>query len=340
MKLLETKREYIMEEDRDFDSAHASTLIKLPNGDILAAWFAGSAESKPDVAIWMSRRTADGWERPFMVADTWNIPLWNPVLFRREDGRIFLFYKEGVTIPGWRTLYKTSDDDGHTWTAEKEVVPGDIGGRGPVKNKCITLSNGNILAPASIEANLWDAFTDISTDGGETWQKSAMVPVRHTSYDVVDRLWDKHLCYGKGIIQPTLWESAPGKVHMLLRSTSSSIFRSDSEDYGKTWCTAYQSGLPNNNSGLDLVKLKNGYLVLAYNPVGNLPGLHKGPRTPLILSLSKDNGETWEELLVLENTPGGYAYPAIICDDEKQELHVTYTWKRERIVYWKIKYEL
>ena len=52
------------------------------------------------------------------------------------------------------------------------------------------------------------------------------------------------------------------------------------------------------------------------------------------------NGETWEELLTLENAPVGYAYPAIICDDEKQELHLTYTWKRERIVYWNIKYEL
>ena len=340
MKLLEAKKEFIMEDDRDFDSCHASTLIKLPCGDILAAWFGGSAEKHPDVAIWMSRRTADGWERPFIVADTWNIALWNPVLYRRADGRIFLFYKEGVTIPGWRTMVKTSDDDGRTWTTEKELVPGNIGGRGPVKNKPITLSNGDILAPASVESGtLWDAFTDISRDG-ETWVKSPLVPLRRGDYNNVDRPLNKYLCFGDGIIQPTLWESAPGKVHMLLRSSSSAIFRSDSEDYGRTWCTAYQSGLPNNNSGIDLVKLANGYLVLAYNPVGNLPNYHKGPRTPLALALSKDNGETWEELLVLENTPGGYAYPAIICDDEKQELHVTYTWKRERIAYWNIKYEL
>jgi len=340
MKLLETKKEFIVEEDRDFDSPHASTLIRLPNGEILAAWFSGSWEKSPDVAIWMSRRTADGWQRPYIIADTRGIALWNPVLFRSEGGRIFLFYKEGETIPGWRTLVKTSDDDGMTWSDAKEVVEGDIGGRGPVKNKCITLSDGTILAPASLEGALWDAFTDISTDGGESWTMSKLVPLRRATYDVVDRLWDKHLCYGKGVIQPTLWESAPGKVHMLLRSTSSAIFRSDSEDYGRTWCTAYQSGLPNNNSGIDLVKLQNGYLVLAYNPTGNLPCYYKGPRTPLILSLSKDNGETWEELLTLENAPGGYAYPAIICDDEKQELHLTYTWKRERIVYWNIKYEL
>ena len=341
MKLLETQKEFIVEEDRDFDSPHASTLIRLSNGDILSAWFAGSWEKGPDVAIWMSRRTKDGWQKPWIVADTRGIALWNPVLFQRQDGRIFLFYKEGATIPNWRTLVKISDDEGKTWTDSRELVEGDqIGGRGPVKNKCITLSDGTILAPASLEGETWDAFVDISTDGGDSWNMSQLVPLRRADYHVVDRLPDRRLCYGKGVIQPTLWESAPGKVHMLLRSTSSAIFRSDSEDGGKTWCTAYQSGLPNNNSGIDLVKLHNGNLVLAYNPTGNLPNYYKGPRTPLVLSLSTDNGESWQQILTLENEPGGYAYPAIICDDVHQELLLTYTWKRERIVFWRIRYEL
>ena len=341
MKLLETQKEFIVEDDRDFDSPHASTLIRLSNGDILAAWFGGSWEKGPDVAIWMSRRTADGWQRPYIIADMRGIPLWNPVLFQRQDGRIFLFYKEGTTIPHWCTKVRTSDDEGITWTPSRELVEGDcIGGRGPVKNKCITLSDGTILAPASLEGETWDAFVDISRDGGDHWQMSQLVPLRRASYDVVDRLPDRRLCYGKGVIQPTLCESPPNQVHMLLRSTSSAIFRSDSNDGGKTWCTAYQSGLPNNNSGIDLVKLENGDLVLAYNPTGNLPNYYKGPRTPLILSYSKDNGQTWEELLTLENTPGGYAYPAIICDPQNKELLLTYTWKRERIVFWRIKYQL
>ncbi len=341
MKILKTKKEFIVEEKRDFDSPHASTLIRLKNGDILAAWFGGSWEKNPDVAIWMSRRTAGGWQKPYVIADTWGVALWNPVLFQREDGRIFLFYKEGATIPQWFTKVRISDDEGQTWSEPRELVEGDrSGGRGPVKNKAITLSDGTILAPASVESEVaWDAFVDISRDGGESWTKSPFVPLRRTDYHVIDRPYDKHLCYGKGIIQPTLWESAPGKVHMLLRSTSSAIFRSDSEDGGKTWCCAYACGLPNNNSGLDVVKLGSGELVLAYNPTGNLPGYYKGPRTPLCLALSGDNGESWKNILTLEDAPGGYAYPAIICDNEKKELLVTYTWKRERIVFWRIKCE-
>ncbi|MCL2571167.1 MAG: exo-alpha-sialidase [Defluviitaleaceae bacterium] len=346
MKITEHIREYIYEEDREFQSGHASTLINLPGGDVLAAWFGGSWEKGSDVAIWMSRRTAQGWQKPYVVASTWGVALWNPVLFRRLDGRILLFYKEGAIIPEWRTFIKYSDDNGETFSEAKELVADDVsGGRGPVKNKPIVLSDGTIAAPASIEGDsdglnkkgLWDCFVDLSQDGGETWQRSDLVPLRRIGFNMIDRVYDPRHCYGKGIIQPSLWESKPGHLHMLTRSTSSAIFRSDSSDGGKTWCCAYQSGLPNNNSGSDLVQLPDGSLVLAWNPVGNLPNYYKGPRTPLVLSHSTDNGKTWQQIFTLEDTQGGFAYPAIIATEK--EILLTYTWNRERIVFWRFKYE-
>ena len=51
---------------------------------------------------------------------------------------------------------------------------------------------------------------------------------------MVDRPYDRHNIYGKGAIQPTLWEDQNGLVHMFLRTTSSRIFRSDSSDGGRT----------------------------------------------------------------------------------------------------------
>lgn len=337
MEIINAKREYIVEEDREFQSGHASTLIELPGGDILAAWFGGSWEKNPDVAIWMSRRTSAGWQKPWIAADTWGVALWNPVLFRHADGRVALYYKEGKTIPEWRTLVKVSDDDGRTFGEARELVPGDVGGRGPVKNKPIALADGTIAAPASVEDDVWDSFIDLSKDGGETWEKSAMVPLRRVGYQEVDLVQDPRHCYGKGVIQPTLWESGPGHVHALMRSTSSAIFRSDSTDGGKTWCCAYHTGLPNNNSGIDLVRLPKGDLVLAWNPVGNLPNYYKGPRTPLVLSHSADNGNTWKQMYTLEDTQGDYAYPAIIANE--REILVTYTWHRERIVFWRLAYK-
>jgi predicted neuraminidase len=337
MKIISSKKEFVCSQDKPYVSGHASTLIVLSNGDVLVAWFGGSWEKGPDTAIWMARRRADGfWERPKIVADERGIPHWNPVLFQDNESKIVLYYKVGTTISEWKTYVKYSND-GHTFSKAEELVQGDVGGRGPVKNKPIIATNGDILAPASLEGNTWDCFVDISHDNGKTWIKSEFIPLRRIGYNLLDTINDKHDCYGKGTIQPTLWESRRGVVHALMRSTSSVIFRSDSYDGGKNWSLAYQSGLPNNNSGIDLVKTFQDELALVWNPVGNHPNYYKGPRTPLILSASLDNGHSWETVFEFENTDGEYSYPAIVQKGDK--LYITYTWKRKNIVFWELTME-
>ncbi|WP_199614062.1 sialidase family protein [Paenibacillus alkalitolerans] len=321
MKYVDCVKEFIFEDDRPFLSCHASTLELLPEGEVIAAWFGGTRERAGDVAIWTSRREKGGWTSPVKVADQEGVPHWNPVLFGRRDGVLFLYYKVGHNISEWTTMVMRSQDGGRTWSIPVPLVEGDMtGGRGPVKNKPIVLRDGTILAPASVEPD-WDAFVDISYDGGETWIRSETVPLDHS------RL------IGKGIIQPALWESAPGVVHMLTRSTEGAIYRSDSTDGGRTWCPAYPTSLPNNNSGIDLAKLDNGNLVLAYNPVRPESGT-KGPRTPLVIRISGDNGQTWDHEFELDRGEKQYSYPAIVADGN--DIYVTYTWRRERIAFWKI----
>jgi len=275
-------KEFIFGDNRPFASCHASTLVALEDGSVLAAWFGGSREGAGDVAIWYSKRVGGKWSPPIKVADEEGLPHWNPVLFQATNGKIFLFYKVGHIIPQWYTRYITSNDGGNTWSEPQPLVDGDRGGRGPVKNKPIRLHDGTWLAPASIEGEYWDAFVDISYDEGKTWVKSSMVPINNRQMAGGQKAKDAELPVpefsfkGKGVIQPTLWESKPGVVHMFLRSTDGFIYRSDSQDGGKTWCPAYRTSLPNNNSGIDLVRLDSGVLVLAYNPVGE----NWGPRTP------------------------------------------------------------
>ncbi len=341
MKVRNFMQEFVMREDRPFDSCHASTLLKLKDGGVLTAYFGGSWEKSPDTAIWVSRRCNDSWEPPRVAADVRGIAVWNPVLFRLRDGRIRLFFKAGKEIQDWKTYYADSCDEGETFSGPAELVPGDLsGGRGPVKNKPIRLRNGTVIAPASIERDgLWDAFADISEDDCANWEKSSPVPIRRvllnqggsTEAQVIHRPYDRHLLFGKGMIQPALWEDENGQVHMLCRTTSSRIFRSDSADGGHTWSLAYDTGLPNNNSGIDLCRLPNGVLALAYNPRENLPGYYKGPRTPLEIAVSQDNGRTFHHLVTLEDQAGNFAYPAIIADENR--IMVTYTWNRERIRY-------
>ncbi len=322
------RHEHIFTPEKWFRQCHASTLALLPDGSFAAAWFGGDYEKAANVGIWFSKCPQGGkWTDPVKVADREGIPCWNPVLYT-EDDRLLLFYKVGKEIPTWQTMLKISSDGGETWSEEQEAVPGDIGSRGPVKNKCIKLMDGAVLAPASTELSGWNAFADRSEDGCKTWTRSDNIRIVRTENE------------SAGIIQPTLWQDSEGMVHMLLRSNTGDIYKSRSADGGRTWSDAEKTGLPNNNCGIDVVRMEDGRLVLVYNPVrGNWAA-----RTPIAFSVSEDNGETWSEPQVLDHQPCGennvdheFSYPAI--STKGRDIFITYTWKRRTIAFWQIRFQ-
>jgi predicted neuraminidase len=328
----EVTNERVFGSVKPFKCCHASHLAVLGDGSVLAVWFAGSREGADDVSIWFSRRVQSSWSEPVRLEDAVQLPHWNPVLFTKEDGQLLLFYKVGRLLKEWYTLLRQSDDGGVTWSSPVELVEGDRGGRGTVRNKLIVLSDGTWLAPSSSEDGIWSASVDRSADLGQSWSMSEKICIPELDYANLDKVESgipvsEQSFYGKGVIQPTLWESAPGHVHMLLRSTECRIYRSDSSDYGLTWSDAYPTELPNNNSGIDVVKMDSGMLVLVYNPVG----VNWGPRSPLVLRTSSDNGATWANEWALESEEGEFSYPAILA--RGQDLFITYTWKRESIAF-------
>lgn len=317
--------QHLFEPESQFAQCHASTIEMLPDGTLTAAWFAGSHEKAPDCSIWFSRRENGEWTIPRKIAQGDGVPCWNPVLFW-DGGTLRLFYKVGREIPRWRTMVKESADGGKTWSPERELVPGDLGGRGPVKNKPIRLMDGTLLAPASIETETeWNAFADRSPDG-ERWEKSAAIPI------------DRAALAGKGVIQPTLWQDGTGLVHAFLRSTEGAILESHSADCGKTWSPARRTSLPNNNCGIDLVKLEDGRVVLVYNPVSG----NWAARSPIAFAVSEDNGQTFSQPQILDHVPcsrneeqAEFSYPAVIA--RRNDLYITYTWKRRTIAFWHIR---
>ena len=315
-------------------NCHASTVLPLPDGSVLAAWFGGSREGRPDVNIWAAKRTGDGWQPPVQICYRPELPHWNPVLHLQQDGTVRLFFKVGRRIASWRTFTCVSTDGGRSFSAPVPLVPGDRGGRGPVKNKCLRLSDGRLLAPASSEAHGWHCFIDTSFDDGRTWEKGRKISTGRVA-PILNRLND-YCADPVPMIQPTLWESAPGHVHLLARTAVGCAYRSDSEDYGATWCTAYPTAIPNNNSGLDLVRVPDGTLYLVSNPVAE----NWGERSPLVLSRSADNGVHFTPVLTLEpERPGSeFSYPAITAAGGT--LFVTYTYERTDLAFRMIAYEL
>jgi len=316
--------DFVFGDDRPHKECHASSIVQCADGALLATWFGGTEESDDDVGIWYAQFKDGAWAPVQRAAKVNETAHWNPVLFRDAEDRIHLFFKVGPEIPFWQSYWMTSSDNGATWTEPIELVEGDKGGRGPVRCKPIVLSDGAWLAGASTEHQGWKPFADRSADQGKTWTRSADFEV------------DRSVLRGKGAIQPTLWESEPGTVHALMRSQNGKIWRTDSEDFGKTWTPVEATELPNNNSGIDALRLDDGRLLLIYNPVG----MNWGPRTPLDLAYSKDNGETWQTIAHLENEKGlkvEFSYPAMVRT--KDGIAITYTWNRDRIRCWQIPLE-
>jgi predicted neuraminidase len=306
------RSEFIFEQV-PFASAHASTIVESGSG-LVAAWFGGTREGAPDVGIWVSRHDGGRWSQPVEVAtgqqpDGTRHPCWNPVLFEMPDKSLALFYKVGPSPQTWWGMRRRSRDAGRTWSDAERLPDGILG---PIKNKPVRLADGTVLSPTSTETpekpSKWRVHFERSADGGQSW--TVVRPPDQPGAPPIDA------------IQPSILLHPNGRLQALGRSRSQRLFETWSEDGGKTWSAVALTALPNPSAGTDAVTLRDGRHLLVYN---HTP---KG-RTPLNIAVSRD-GKTWDAALVLENEPGEYSYPAVIQTSDGL-VHVTYTWKRQRI---------
>ncbi len=326
----ENTSEFIFTE-APFASCHASTVVELRNGDLMSAWFGGSAEGHPDVAIWGSRRSSGKWSPPVELAREPDIAAYNPVLFYSKDARLWLYYKYGPHPDNWTAARKWSTDDGATWSEVDHLPAGLIG---PVRAKPLVLADGTIVSGTSVESyRSWACWIERSRDNGKSWTKSGPITVNKTGASSAPQTEAPAAVSGnsewsrtEGIIQPSVVSLGGNHLRFYARSTARTgkICIADSLDRGVTWTQARPIDLPNPNSGIDAVALKDGRVVLIFNNSDR-------HRAPLNLAVSRD-GEHFTIFQTLEDQPGEYSYPAMI-QGRDGDLHITYTWQRKRIRY-------
>ena len=237
----------------DYPSCHASTIVSLPDGDLLAAFYAGSVEKSPDVAILLSRYQAQdaSWSMPRVVVDVPDKSVGNPVLFLDPSGVVWLFYlvMQGDKWYHCTIHYVQSMDCGITWGPERvfRKKPGWT-----TRNNLLVLDNGDILFPLSDNVEGCSVFV-ISADGGQTWQELGKV----TS--------DPHN------EQPAVVQLSDGRLLAIMRTAGKGgdCWQSKSSDRGRSWMVAEAGPFKNPNSAMAMIRLDSGSIVSVYKSSTN-----------------------------------------------------------------------
>lgn len=299
--------EYRLPQLPDRPSCHCATVTDLPDGRLLAVWYAGTEEAAPDVALLASYFDGNEWAVPTVLLDTPGLPDGNPTLWTDPEGTVWLFH---VVIHGrgWSSVlpyYRTSTDCGNSWSESRLFCER----QGLMfRSRPLLLPTGRLILPAYDEID-WTGVCYLSDDRGATWRPSGPMAAPK----------------GYGCIQPAVVQRRDGTLCAYLRTGSEGtcIWRSESRDGGETWSQCTPTPWPNPNSGIDLIRATSGGWILACNPISR--GRHR-----LTLALSPDEGISWTEYVV-EDEPGEeFSYP-VLLQEKPGPCHLLYTHKRQSI---------
>lgn len=330
-----------------FPSSHSSNLLNLSNGDLLCAYYSGLWEGKSGVAIVISRlaKGSNQWTKPVVVAQEQGSAFGNPVLFEPSAGLLWLFYTSQAADAGQsnaHVLYRTSPDDGKTWSKAKVLFakPGSFD-----RQRLVTIGEEwffPMYYTPRQDADHYSAI-QISADQGHNWKECAIPD-------------------SSGLVQPDLVEVPPRRFLLFFRSRFADWVYSSSSDDGCSWTKPQPTQIPNNNSSIQVMRLKNGHLAIAFNNIQATTTRGKprdDARFPLSVGLSIDGGRTWpwvRDVDIGQDVPQekvptamagmdvsneqktffqhlfDYSYPSII-ETPDDTIHMSYTFRRRTIKY-------
>lgn len=353
---------------------HAAFLSFLPDGSLGCAWFGGSLEGKSDISIRFSRLKPgeDTWSSATTLTDDPAHSEQNPVLFVNDDkignDNIRLFHTSQVS----------GNQEGACVKTRSLTLQGDTISAGPAQT--LPLAPGTFVRSAVVRradgALLLPLFLCRSSQTGAKWNGShdgaALAISRNDgqSWRVVE------VPGSGGCVHMTIVPLEGAQmVAFFRRRQADFVYRSVSEDNGESWSVPQATDVPNNNSSISAIRLKDGRIALLCNPVsaadyadrraslydelgeedgrpdsqGGITPIWGVPRAPLTLCFSSDEGRTFPERIVIEDSDGTclsndstdgrnkeLSYPSLL-EDKDGSLHMGFTFYRRAIKYVRLK---
>jgi predicted neuraminidase len=303
--------------DRDnlYGFNHAPSVVLLPDGRLLAAWFSGTYEASVNQVILGSFSADDGrtWSKARVLQDDPIRSDFDPAFIRAGD-RVYMCYSVGrwnkypsirtgpgegaATGPKSFTIQcRWSDDSGKTWS--NPVRMHESTGWG-CRSNGIQLKSGELMLPTH-DFLKWKSASLKSVDGGKTWTRSVEVNPGKLK-----------------AAEPVIAQCASGKLVMAVRSRDGVMRFSASTDRGETWSVPRESDIRAGDSSPSLIALSNGALVLTYT--ASAPP----NRTSLGVRVSIDEARTWSDMFELASIdppkPGDDFWSHSVCYPSAAEL--------------------
>lgn len=346
---------------------HAAFLSLQPDGALICAWFGGSLEGKSDIAVHASvlDQGADQWGPVQILSHDPAHSEQNPVIFTAPDGGMWLFHtsQPAGNQDECRIRMARLTREGHQLQADQGRfldLPRGCFVRAPL----VLRDDGAWILPIfrciQRPGQKWNGSHDraaigISTDQGATWVLE----------DIDGSLGSVHM---------SPLDLGAGKMAAFFRRRQADfVHRSESLDGGRSWSATLPSDVPNNNSSIAAIRLRDGRICMICNPVnaqmsqdrraslydelgedddrpdadptGGCAPIWGVPRAPVALAISEDGGITFPKRLLVEDGIGTCTSNDSLDGRNKEmsypwlvegpdgSLHLAYSYYRRAIKY-------
>lgn len=307
-------------------------LVVLKDGSLLAAWSEFYGGNRDDSAARISAtRSTDGgrtWGERFTLRENTGAEnVMSASFVRLASGGLLLFYLEKHSREDLDLLVVRSEDEGQTWSDPTLVTP-EPGYHVMNNARVIQTRDGRLVCPVATTERVWEkghtfrTVCYLSDDDGHTWRRGrgeVAAPKR-------------------GAMEPGLIEKADGRLLQTIRTQTGRQWVSLSADGGDTWTEANPWTVVSPEAPATLATLPgDGGWLLVHNPSLDPDNSHGGRRTPLVASVSTDEGKTWSTPTLLEADPGNtYSYISVDFH-EGRALLTYYVADAENRLSWKFK---
>lgn len=303
-----------VEPSEEYPRHSEGDIIELKDGrlGLIYTRFTGGSGDHAGADL-VKRVSADGgasWsDAEVVVRPTGGLNVMSVSLLRLQDGRIALFYLRKTSREDCRPMMCVSTDETRTWSEPAVCITDEVGYYVLNNDRAVQLKSGRIILPVAWHQgpgkprdNAGVIMCYLSDDSGVTWRRSAD---SFKGYDT----------NGKRIVlqEPGVVELTDGRLMMFIRTDAGSQYVCHSTDGGDTWSKPRPSELASPLSPASIERIPwTGDLVCVWNDHSGRHPFPAGRRTPLCVTISTDEGQTWGASRVIEADPDGwYCYTAM-----------------------------